>query len=140
VIERWGGPSVQGRVRRVEPSAFTKVSALGIEEQRVKVVIDIVDPPAAWQSLGDGFRVTVRVITQRVDRARLVPVGALFPHENQFATYVVDGPRARLTPLKVRARNARFGWVDEAPAPGTPVIIYPPANVADGTRVKVRTP
>jgi HlyD family secretion protein len=79
VIERWGGPPVQGRVRRVEPAAFTKVSALGIEEQRVNVLIDITDPPAAWRSMGDGFRVTVRVVTQAADDAVLVPVGALFP-------------------------------------------------------------
>ena len=68
-IERWGGPPLEGRVRLVEPSAFTKVSALGIEEQRVNVLVDILTPPAAWLSVGDGFRVTVRVITISADDA-----------------------------------------------------------------------
>ncbi|RYY52511.1 MAG: HlyD family efflux transporter periplasmic adaptor subunit, partial [Comamonadaceae bacterium] len=85
VIERWGGPPVEGRVRRVEPAAFTKVSALGIEEQRVKVLVDLVDPPQAWRALGDGFRVTARVVTASVDDALVVPVGALFPHPQGYA-------------------------------------------------------
>ena len=67
VIERWGGPPVEGLVRRVEPAAFTKVSALGIEEQRVNVLIDITAPPQTWRAMGDGFRVGVRIVTASVD-------------------------------------------------------------------------
>jgi HlyD family secretion protein len=79
-IDRWGGPLVlQGRVRRVEPAAFTKVSALGVEEQRVRVLIDIESPPAQWRSLGDGFRVGVRIVTLALPQAVLVPVSAVFP-------------------------------------------------------------
>ena len=70
VIERWGGPPLEARVRLVEPAAFTKVSALGIEEQRVKVVVEVEQPPASWQAMGDGYRVTLRVITQSVEAAR----------------------------------------------------------------------
>lgn len=80
IIERWGGPAVlQGRVRSVEPAAFTKVSALGVEEQRVRVLIDITSPHAEWQGLGDGYRVSVRIVTLSEAKAVQVPVSAVFP-------------------------------------------------------------
>ena len=79
-IERWGGPTVlEGRVRLVEPAAFTKVSALGVEEQRVNVLIDITSPPAEWAALGDGYRVGVRIVTRSEDAVLRVPVSAVFP-------------------------------------------------------------
>ncbi|MDP3759019.1 MAG: HlyD family efflux transporter periplasmic adaptor subunit [Ramlibacter sp.] len=140
VIERWGGPPVEGRVRRVEPAAFTKVSALGIEEQRVNVLIDVTSPPQAWRAMGDGFRVTARIITASVDRATLVPVGALFPHGQEMAVYRIDGRRARLAPVKVLARNASEASVRDGLAVGDQVVVYPPAALADGARVKVRAP
>ncbi|MBC7942067.1 MAG: efflux transporter periplasmic adaptor subunit, partial [Chitinophagaceae bacterium] len=80
MIERWGGPAaLAGQVRSVEPSAFTKVSALGVEEQRVRVLIDITSPPADWQALGDGYRVSVRIVTLSEAKAVQVPVSAVFP-------------------------------------------------------------
>jgi HlyD family secretion protein len=140
VIERWGGPPVEAQVRRVEPAAFTKVSALGIEEQRVNVLIDIADPPEAWRTLGDGFRVGVRIITTSVEKAVLVPTGALFPHGEGMAVYRLDGRRARLQPVDVAARNATVAWVRNGLAPDQAVVVYPPAVLADGRRVRVRTP
>lgn len=140
VIDRWGGPATEGRVRRVEPAAFTKVSALGIEEQRVNVVIDVPQPPPAWRGMGDGFRVGVRVITASVDQAVLVPVGALFPHEGAMAVYRVDGRKARLQPVQVADRNATVAWVRGGVTPGQTVILYPAAAVADGRSVKIRAP
>lgn len=140
VIERWGGPPVEGRVRRVEPAAFTKVSALGIEEQRVNVLIDIAAAPEVWSTMGDGFRVGVRIITTSVEQAVLVPVGALFPHGEGMAVYRLDGRRARLQPVDVGARNATVAWVHNGLAPGQAVVVYPPAALADGRRVRVRTP
>lgn len=140
VIERWGGPAIAARVRLVEPAAFTKVSALGIEEQRVKVLLDMVDPPTTGQTLGDGFRVGVRIITSSIEQARLVPVGALFPYEGGFAVYRLDGSRARLQPVDVRGRNPDFGWVDDSVPAGQQVIVYPPSTVADGKRVRLRKP
>ena len=140
VIERWGGSAVEGRVRRVEPAAFTKVSALGIEEQRVNTLIDITSPPEAWQAMGDGFRVVVRVITASVDGALLVPVGALFPHGQGMAVYTVDGRRARLQPVEIGGRNGTHAWVRGGLAPDQAVIVYPPSGVADGKRVKARKP
>jgi HlyD family secretion protein len=140
VIERWGGPPAEGRVRLVEPAAFTKVSALGIEEQRVNVVIDVPDPPPAWRGMGDGFRVGVRIITASVDQAVLAPVGALFPHAGGFAVYRLDGRKARLQPVDVADRNATVAWVRSGLTPGQSVIVYPAAAVADGRAVKVRAP
>lgn len=138
-IERWGGPPLEGRVRLVEPSAFTKVSALGIEEQRVNVLVDITTPPAAWLSMGDGFRVTVRVITISAEDAVVVPVGALFPQANAgMAVYVLDGNHARLRPVELVARNGQVGWVRSGLTPDERVLVYPPPSVADGTRVRVR--
>jgi HlyD family secretion protein len=140
VIERWGGPPVEGRVRRVEPAAFTKVSALGIEEQRVNVLVDITSPPQAWRAMGDGFRVTLRIITSSVDQATLVPAGALFPHQQAMAVYKLDGRHARLQPVRVEARNGSEAWVRDSLAAGDTVVVYPPAALADGRRIRVRTP
>jgi len=147
-IDRWGGPGVlAGRVRRVEPAAFTKVSALGVEEQRVNVLIDLTSPPAQWQqagqALGDGYRVGVRILTRVQDGALLVPVSAVFPQPGQttgMAVFVVDGGRARLKPVTLGGRNGSQAWVQAGLAAGETVIIYPPAGVADGVRVQPRKP
>ncbi len=145
-IGQWGGPGdLAGRVRLVEPAAFTKVSALGVEEQRVNVRIDIVSPPERWQALGDGYRVGVRILTQRVEDALRVPVSAVFPlppgpegEATGFAVFVVEGGRARLRPVDVGGRNARHAWLTDGLAAGTEVIVYPPPDVADGVRVSAR--
>lgn len=138
-VERWGGPPLEARVRRVEPAAFTKVSALGIEEQRVNVLLDLTSPPAAWLAMGDGFRVTVRVIIASSDDAITVPVGALFPHaDGGMAVYLLDGNRARLQTVELAARNGSVGWVRAGLKVGQRVIVYPPPGVADGRRVRVR--
>nr|WP_316640728.1 efflux transporter periplasmic adaptor subunit [uncultured Roseateles sp.] len=143
LIERWGGSGVlQGRVRLVEPAAFTKVSALGVEEQRVKVLIDIASPPEQWRALGDGYRVGVRIVTLAMEQALQVPVSAVFPvagAEGGMAVFVVEAGRARLTQVTVGARNSTHAWLKRGPASGTPVIVYPPATVKDGARVKLRS-
>jgi HlyD family secretion protein len=142
-IERWGGPVVlQGRVRRVEPAAFTKVSALGVEEQRVNVVIDLASPRAQWQALGDGYRVSLRfVVTAEADVLQ-VPASAVFPlpegDDHQMAVFVVDGGQARLNPVQLRARNGTAAWIGGGLQPGARVIVYPPTAVRDGVRVKER--
>lgn len=140
VIERWGGAPVEGRVRRVEPAAFTKVSALGIEEQRVNVLIDITAPPQSWRAMGDGFRVGVRIVTDRADQALLVPVGALLPQGDGMAVYKLDGHRARLQPVQVAGRNGTQAWVRGGLSVGDGVVVYPPAALADGRKVRVRAP
>ena len=149
-IERWGGDGVlEGRVARVEPAAFTKVSALGVEEQRVRVVIDIESPAERWRSLGDGFRVGVRIVTLAVGDAVKVPVSAVFPRataaqqdnggaEGAMAVFAVEAGRARLRAVQVGARNGNEAWLQGGLAPGAVVIVYPPATVRDGARVKLR--
>jgi len=140
-IERWGGPGeLQGRVRLVEPGGFTKVSALGVEEQRVRAVIDLASPPGQWRSLGDGFRVGVRIVVQSQPRAVLVPLAAVFPRGDApgMAVFVVDGRHARLQPVDVAERSATHAWVRQGPAAGTAVVIYPPATLTDGARVRPR--
>lgn len=139
LIERWGGPPVEGRVRLVEPAAFTKVSALGVEEQRVNVIVDLVGASDAWRRMGDGFRVTVRVITASAEDAMQVPVGALVPAEDGvMAAYVLENQRAVLRPLVLAGRNASMGWVHSGLAAGDRVIVYPPPSVAPGRRVQAR--
>ena len=145
-IERWGGPTVlEGRVRRVEPAAFTKVSALGVEEQRVNVLIDITSPPAEWAALGDGYRVGVRIVTRSEDAVLRVPVSAVFPLRAEDGTgppgtavFVFDQGRARLQPVTIGARNGSEAWVQKGLAAGAKVIVYPPAAVVDGARVSAR--
>ena len=139
VVERWGGPPVEGRVRRVDPAAFTKVSALGIEEQRVNVIVDVQTPPAEWKVMGDGYRVTLRVITQSVEQALLAPVGALFPiGDGGTAVYVVEDGKAKLQPVELGGRNGSEAWVRSGLRAGQTVIIYPPPSVAAGKRVEPR--
>ena len=117
------------------------MSALGIEEQRVKVIVDIADPPERWRAMGDGFRVTLRVITQSVDQALLVPVGALFPiGDGGTGVYRLEGGRARLRPVEIGGRNGNEGWVKSGLQQGDSVVVYPPPAVADGQRVQVRKP
>lgn len=140
-IARWGGPGeLQGRVRRIEPAAFTKVSALGVEEQRVNVLIDITSPAAQWAALGDGYRVGVRILTRQQDGALLVPVSAVFPARDGAgsAVFVIDGGRARLRAVTLAGRNGAQAWVGAGLKAGETVIVYPPAEVADGVRVKAR--
>jgi HlyD family secretion protein len=145
VITRWGGAPLSGRVRRVEPAAFTKISALGVEEQRVRVLIDIASPPAAWRALGVGYRVNVRIVTLAVERALTVPVSAVFPipqgpqQGRGMAVYTVADGRARLVPLEVAARNDALAWVRAGLEAGARVIIYPGAEITDGVRVRLRS-
>ncbi len=141
VIDRWGGPPVEGRVQRVEPAAFTKVSALGVEEQRVNVLIDVPEVPAAWRSMGDGFRVYARLIVSSTPQALLIPVGAVFPHgDGGVAVYRVEGSSARLQAVELDGRNSAVASVRSGLKPGQSVIVYPPSNVGDGKRVAIRRP
>jgi HlyD family secretion protein len=142
-IERWGGPGVlEGRVTRIEPSAFTKVSALGVEEQRVNVIIDITTPREQWNALGDGFRVSVRIVVTAVNEALLVPASAVFPASTQddrpMAVFVLTDGRAKLTPVALAGRNATSAWISGGLPHGAKVIVYPPTAVRDGVRVRER--
>lgn len=138
-IERWGGEGIlTGRVRRVEPSGFMKVSALGVEEQRVNVLIDLDDPAAAAARLGDGFRTEVRVVTWEGGDVVQVPVGALFRRGDQWTVYVMAGDIATLRAVTIGHRNGQTAEVSEGLAPGDVVILHPPDTLIDGARVARR--
>lgn len=135
-LTRWGGDeTLQAEVRRVEPSAFTKVSALGVEEQRTNVVIDLVSPRERWSALGHGFRVEARFILWRRDDALRVPNGAVFDHLGRPTVFVVADGRARAVPIVVERRGEAFTAVERGLEPGTAVIAYPDSEIGEGTRV-----
>jgi HlyD family secretion protein len=135
----WGGAQVlSGQVRWVEPAAFTKVSALGVEEQRVNVIIDITASPALLRSLGDGFKVDVRVLVQVVDNAIMVPVSALFPIGSRSGIFVVEKGHAHQREITVEARNGVSAWVKEGLTVGAQVIVYPDSKLKDKVAVKMR--
>lgn len=138
-LSNWGGVEVlDGRVRLIEPAAFTKISALGVEEQRVNAIIDILTAPEQWRSLGDGFKLDVRVLVQVVPDAVMVPVSALFPRGTRSGLFVLEQDRARLQEIEIAARNGVQAWVKSGLSVGTPVIVYPDSQLKDGDRVTTR--
>ena len=139
VLERWGGERpLEARVRLVEPSAFTKFSALGVEEQRVNVIADFVDPVEQRPTLGDGYRVEARIVTWEADAVLQVPAGALFQRGGQWQTFVLDGGRARLRNLTIGRTNGTATEVREGLQAGDRVIVYPGDKVSDGVRVSAQ--
>ncbi|MDB6166571.1 MAG: yknX [Lacunisphaera sp.] len=135
-FEQWGGPKpLEGRVRLVEPAAFTKISALGVEEQRVNVVADITTPLAERQTLGDNYRVEARVVVWEAEKALKVPVSALFRHEGNWSAYVVRAGRAALVPVQAGRSSGTETQVLSGLNEGDEVILYPGDRVADGMRV-----
>jgi HlyD family secretion protein len=138
LIEGWGGnDALKGRVRRVDPAGFMKVSALGVEEQRVNVVIDFADPSAATR-LGDGYRVEVRAIVWREDNVVKVPVGGLFRRGNDWAAFLVEGEQVRLQAVELGQRNDEEAQVIRGLSPGQTVVLHPPDTLMDGARISVR--
>ncbi|WP_309493917.1 HlyD family efflux transporter periplasmic adaptor subunit [Bradyrhizobium arachidis] len=139
-IDHWGGEGkLRGRVRRVEPAAFTKVSTLGVEEQRVNVLVDLLSPPGQWARLGDGYQVDVEITVFAKDDATIVPSGALFRRGERWNVYVAKDGRAELRQLELLRRSGRLAAVASGLAPGEKVIVYPSDRVAPGKRVSQRT-
>ncbi|MBL9214588.1 MAG: efflux RND transporter periplasmic adaptor subunit [Opitutaceae bacterium] len=136
-LDQWGGPQpLAARVRLVEPAAFTKISALGVEEQRVNVVADIVTPLAERPTLGDNFRVEARVFLWESDRVLKVPVSALFRRGGAWAAYVVRGGRAALVPVEAGRSSGTEVQVLAGLQEGDEVVLYPGDRVQDGMRVQ----
>lgn len=127
-----------GRVRLVEPYGFLKISALGVEEQRVNVVVDFTGPPAEWSTLGHGYRVEAAIVTWRVDGVIQVPVAALFRRDGQWGLFRIEGKRAVLTPVEVGRNNGRSAEIVSGIEPGETVILYPGEEIEEGTRVERR--
>jgi len=139
-IDHWGGEAkLKGRVRRVEPAAFTKVSTLGVEEQRVNVLVDILSPAKQWARLGDGYRVDVQITVLARDEATIVPSGALFRRGEGWNVYVAKGGRAELRQIELLRRSGRFAAVASGLAPGEEVIVYPSDRVAPDVRIAPRS-
>ena len=137
-IDGWGGPAIQGRVTRVDPAGFLKVSALGIEEQRVRTVIDFVDPPRTWSRLGHDFRVIVHVRIWDAENALTLPVGALFRKGDDWAVFAVKDGRARTTLLRIGRRNNRVAEVLSGLSAGDQVVLHPSDRIKDGVAIAAR--
>jgi HlyD family secretion protein len=138
-LEQWGGGApLAGRVRLVEPAAFTKISALGVEEQRVNVIIDFVDPPAAREGLGDGYRIEARITVWDQSDVLTIPTGALFRQPDSWAVYAVVEGRAQLRPVEIGHRNGAQAEVLAGLQPDGAVVVYPSDRVRHGVRVVER--
>ena len=127
-----------GKVRRVEPFGFTKVSALGIEEQRVNIIIDFVDAPERWRRLGHGYRVEVRVVLWEGEEVLKVPLTALFRDGARWAIFAVEEGRARQQFVEVGRSNALEAEIVGGIEEGSEVLLHPSDRIADGTRVQPR--
>lgn len=139
LLERWGGDSpLTGTVRVVEPAAFTKISSLGVEEQRVFVIADITSVPEEWKRLGDGYRVEAKFIIWEGADVLQVPASALFRKGDDWAVFTKENGRARLRQLQTGKRNGRSAEVLSGLAEGAEVIIHPDDTVRDNVRVKLR--
>lgn len=137
-IENWGGEPLHAKVRRVEPAGFTKVSALGVEEQRVIVRLDLTDPPPKWQRLGHDYRVFVGVVVAKVENALTVPLSALFRKGDRWAVFKVADGRAELALVETGERNLRSAEVKSGLTEGDTVIVHPNDRIADGVSITAR--
>ena len=140
LIDRWGGEgTLEARVARVEPSGFTKVSALGVEEQRVNVVLEIVTPASDREGLADGFRVETRIVELECEDVVQVPAGSLFRDGERWAVFAVEAGRAVLRHVDVGARTPRRAEIRSGLSADETVIVHPGDRIADGLRVEART-
>jgi len=137
-IDGWGGSPIRGRVKRVDPAGFLKVSALGIEEQRVRTTIDFVDPLETWVRLGHDYRVIGHVTVWSSENALTVPVGALFRVGDDWAAFAVKDGRARTTRVQIDHRNNRAAEVLSGLSAGDRVVLHPSDRISDGSRVAER--
>jgi HlyD family secretion protein len=138
-LDQWGGKDpLPAAVRLVEPSGFTKISALGVEEQRVNVIIDFTSPPAERETLGSGFRVEANIVTWEDTHVLRVPISALFRHEQGWAVFRVVNEQAAVTPIKIGHRNASHAEVLEGLTERDRVVVHPSDDVADGVSIVAR--
>jgi HlyD family secretion protein len=139
LFERWGGDKpLEGRVRIVEPAGFTKVSSLGVEEQRVNVIVDFTSPFEVWQKLGDGYRLDASFIIWEGRDVLQVPASALFRKGEGWALFIVENKRARLRAVEVGHRNGLTAEITSGLKEGETVITHPSDSVREGSRVRMR--
>lgn len=137
-IDRWGGEPLEAHVRLVEPAAFTRLSALGVEEQRVNVIVDLDAPRERWAPLGDGYRVEAHITVWHREDAVRIPASAAFRRGDGWAVFVIDGGVARLTPVELGQRNGREAEVVSGLEPPISVVLHPSDRVRDGVEVTAR--
>jgi HlyD family secretion protein len=138
-IEQWGGEApLRGKVTVVEPGGYTKVSALGVEEQRVKVRVNFVDPLPPSTILGDRYRVEARIVTWHGDNVLQIPTGALFRRGGDWMTFLLEGGKARQTKVEIAHNNGIAAEVRSGVSEGQQVILHPPDAVSDGASVEPR--
>ncbi len=138
-VERWGGEGIlEAQLRRIDPAAFTRVSALGIEEQRVRLRLDMLTPPDARSGLGDGFRVHVSLIIWNAEDVLQVPQAALFRDGDAWAVFVRDGDRARQQSVEIGRQAAGLAELRAGLQEGAQVILFPSSTLTEGTRVVAR--
>ena len=138
-VEQWGGDRVlAATVRRVEPSGFTKISALGVEEQRVNVLMDFADPAEAWKALGDGYRVEVRIVIWEEAEVVRVPTSALVRQGDGWSVFVVNGDRLQRVTVEVGQRNAEEAEIRSGLDAGRQVVVHPSDQAIDGALIEVR--
>jgi HlyD family secretion protein len=136
-IEQWGGQeTLDAKVRRIEPAGFTKVSALGVEEQRVNVILDFTDPVAAWRGLGDAYRVEVRIVTWEAREALQVPTSALFRVGSEWAVYRLDNDRVRRTVVTLGHQTGQQAEVIAGLTVRDRVVLHPGDTLEDGVRIR----
>jgi HlyD family secretion protein len=139
LFERWGGEQpLEGRVRRIEPVGFTKISALGVEEQRVLIISDITSPAEQWRELGDGYRVESRFILWQADQVLQIPGSALFRLDGDWAVFVAEHDRALTRRVGIGRRNGLSAQITEGLQAGERVITHPDKSLEDGTKVRTR--
>jgi HlyD family secretion protein len=138
LVQGWGGDPIPARVVEVEPSAFTRPSALGVDEQRVNVVVAFTAPRESWARLGDGYHVEARIILWRGDEVVQVPTGAVFRHGNGWAAFEHEGDEARLIPVGVGRRGEADVEITSGLDVGDSVVVYPGDRVKDGAEVEIR--
>lgn len=137
-LQRWGGDSIKGAVRVVEPVGFTKVSALGVEEQRVWVIVDLVSPRDQWQRLGDGYRMDATFLVWQADNVVIAPNASLFRLNNEWQVFkLVDG-EVQQQQVTVGKRNGLHAQILKGLAPGDEVVVHPDSELKDGGEVTVR--
>ncbi len=138
-FNRWGGDaSLEGKVRIVEPFGFTKISALGVEEQRVLIISDIIAPPEKWERLGDGYRVEAGFVLWQNEDVLQIPSSALFRYEDGWAVFVMTGSKAKIRKIEIGHENGLVAEVFSGVNKDETVITHPDSSIADGTTVKPR--
>jgi HlyD family secretion protein len=139
-IDGWGGKTLNARVRKLEPAGFTKVSALGVEEQRVVVVLDFVDPFEMWSAMSHGYRVEAKILVWQGQDVLTVPVGSLFRERNQWTAYVVKDGSVSLRTVVIGHTNGVDAEVKDGLREGETVVLHPSDQLRNGSFVMPRIP